>query len=632
MKERSPGRPGHHPIWLLALLGLAAWQVWMALGLFGPDPFRALTSDEPLMAGRHPLHLYHGYLGARSLLERGTLSVYDPAFHAGYPKTPVFDSGSRPAELALALAGGQFSPAVYKGLQLLLCLFVPLAAFIGARGVGLSRGTGVLAALLSQCVWWGRPGRESLEAGDSDLLFASLMAVCQAGLLARYHRKPGTLPLLGAMAAGLAGWFAHPLLMVLLLPSFLLYYLAAGPRHSIGWHLPLFGGLLLAIGANWFWLRDLAAFWWVRVPPDLDTPLVTRTFAGVWRSNLWGDILDRGVGTGILLASLVGLTRLYRLGERPAAYLFSAAGVGMFALSLAGLMSDLLGRLGASQMIVAALLFACVPSACGVAWALERVRVACGSVMAPIGLVAALALGVWLLAPAVLRERAARLARPVPWEVGLGEGRQAVLEALRERTTADARILWEDRPLSRGEPRWTALLPVLTGRWFVGGLDAGASIEHTATGLVAGCLAGRPMEEKSDAELEAYCSWYNVGWVVTWSEESARRLAKWTAGVAESTPLPAEGLTLWRLRREPRFARVGEAQCVQAGPNAVLLADARPCPKGTIELSMHYLEGMTVSPERVKLQPAEYKEDKVRFIRLILKEPAGRILITWGRR
>ncbi len=633
MSDKPAARHGHHPLWLLALLALAAWQAWMALALFGPDPWHALTNDQPLLAGRHPLHLYHGHLGARSLLERGSLCVFDPSFHAGYPKTPVFDSGSRPAELALALAGGHFSPAAYKILQVVLCLFVPLAVYTAARGVGLSRGTGVLAVLLAQCVWWGRPGRESLEAGDSDLLFASLTAVCQAGLLVRYHDRPGTLSLLGAVFAGLAGWFAHPLLMILLLPSFLLYYLAAGQRHSVGWHIPLFAGLFLAVAANSFWLRDLVSFWWVRVPPDLDTPLASKTFAGLWRSALWGDAFDRAVGVAILAVSLVGLARLYKTGERPAAYLFFAAGVGAFALSLAGLMSDVMGRLGASQLIVPALLFACVPSACALAWMLQRVRASCRSVAAPVALIAVVALAAWLFAPQALRDRACRLIRPVPWQIGLGEGRTAVVDALKEQTTPDARILWEDRPPARGESRWTALLPVLTGRSFVGGLDAGASIDHTATGLVAGRLAGLPLEEKGDEDLATYCDWYNIGWVVTWSDESARRLSRWTKGVAEATPMPAEGLTLWRLKRKPRFARVGEAVCVHAGPNGILLAGARPGPNGTIELSMHHMEGMKVSPARVELErPAEYSLDKVRFIRLRLKEPAGRILITWDRR
>src|SRR5262249_26141948 len=142
----SGRRAGDHPAWLLGLLGLLLWQGWLTLGLFGRDrPLERLLDDRPVLSGRHPLHLYHGTLGARALHERGTLSCYDPAFHAGYPKTPVFDSGSRPAELALALAGGRYCPAAYKLAHALLWAVVPALLFAAARGVGLSRAAACLA-------------------------------------------------------------------------------------------------------------------------------------------------------------------------------------------------------------------------------------------------------------------------------------------------------------------------------------------------------------------------------------------------------------------------------------------------------------------------------------------------------
>ena len=101
----SPARQGDSRVWYLVGLGLVAWQGWMTLTLFGPDhPWERLLDDQPVISGRHALHLYHGMLGAQSLRERGRLSCYDPAFQAGYPKTPIFDSGSRPAELFLTVA------------------------------------------------------------------------------------------------------------------------------------------------------------------------------------------------------------------------------------------------------------------------------------------------------------------------------------------------------------------------------------------------------------------------------------------------------------------------------------------------------------------------------------------------
>src|SRR5262245_35127270 len=105
--DRASCRTGDHPLWLVGLIVFLAWQGWLTLALFGADKDPAsLTDARPILSGRHPLHQYHGSLGARSLLRGGTLSCYDPAFHAGYPKTPVFDGGSRPAELMLALTGG----------------------------------------------------------------------------------------------------------------------------------------------------------------------------------------------------------------------------------------------------------------------------------------------------------------------------------------------------------------------------------------------------------------------------------------------------------------------------------------------------------------------------------------------
>src|SRR6516165_8703456 len=123
----APPTSPESPIWYLVGLVLIIWQGWMTLTLFGPDhPWDRLLDDQPIISGRHPLHLYHGTLGARSLLERGTLCCYDPGFQAGYPKTPVFDSGSRPAELFLLLAGGNYRPAAYKIGVAILCLLAPL--------------------------------------------------------------------------------------------------------------------------------------------------------------------------------------------------------------------------------------------------------------------------------------------------------------------------------------------------------------------------------------------------------------------------------------------------------------------------------------------------------------------------
>ena len=147
-----------------------------------------------MLSGRHPLHLYHGLLGARSFLNRGTLSCFDPAFQAGYPKTPVFDDGSRPAELLLAAAGGRYLPSRLQAGRRRAVSAGAVRVRRGRRAAaGLSRFRACLACGLGMLVWWGKPCRDLLEAGDVDLLMATLAVLAQAGLLLRYHRTPGPL-------------------------------------------------------------------------------------------------------------------------------------------------------------------------------------------------------------------------------------------------------------------------------------------------------------------------------------------------------------------------------------------------------------------------------------------------------
>src|SRR5207244_3783878 len=71
-----------------------------------------------------------------------------------------------------------------------------------------------------------------------------------------------------------------------------------------------------------------------------------------------------------------------------------------------------------------------------------------------------------------------------PLEIGLGPKREAVVQTLMQYTSSDARILWEDRHRSRQASRWSALLPILTGRSYVGGLDPDGFIEHSSISLI----------------------------------------------------------------------------------------------------------------------------------------------------
>ncbi len=640
----SPQNPRHsgpparsvaeHPAWLLVLLAIMGYQAWMTLGLFGPEaPWRRLLSAEPIISGRHPLHLYHGYLGARSFYERGTFSCYDPAFYAGYPKTPVFDSGSRPAELMLALGGGRFRPEAYKIGVALVCAAASWLLAAAARGAGLSRVGTCAATALGVLVWWSKPWRDALEAGDVDLLLASILAVAQFGLLVRYHRQPGPASLLGVIVAGFLGWFAHPLLLAMLLPLFMIYYLSVGTRHPLFWHAGLLPGLLASIAANAFWLLNSIEYWWILLPLQIDSPrLPHRTFHTLWSATLWGSPLDRTFGCALLLIAVVGVILHNQTGQRAAARLFGLAFAGFFLLAMVSLLWEPLGRFGTPRLFAPALLFAALPAGHAVTEVLGYARRWTGwggLVLLPTALVGLL----WFALPGAAAEWLHRLHTPQSLLIGLGDERRTLLEEIETHTTPDARILWEDRTGTRLTPRWTALLPILTDRAYIGGLDPEAGIEHTASGLIDQTLAGRPLRDWSTADLKDYCKRYNIGWVVCWSPEVSAKFAPLTDSKTPPISLRDDGDGyLLTLRHKPSFALRGSAKWLAADSQRIILEDVRP-EDGQVLLSLHYQAGLRVTPSRVQLRRAQDKDDRVDFVRLLISDAAvTRITITWEKR
>lgn len=640
--DRLPQRPADgdlpqsmsdHRAWLLTLAALAAWQGWMTLTLYGPDqPWARLLDDQPIVSGRHPLHLYHGYLGSIALRGRGNPCCYDPNFQAGYPKTPVFDGGSRPAECFLLLAGSSYRPAAYKFGLAVCCAVVPLLLWAAGRGAGLTRAGAALAAGAGSFLWWGAPCRQALEAGDLDLLLAGLAALAQAGCFLRFHRAPGVGAWVGLLVSGLVGWFANPLLFALLLPLVLVYYLTAGVRHRLGWHAALFLGLALAMLGNAFWLIDWLNYWWLRSPLRLEGEILPhRTLRELWEAPLWGDALDRAFAVTLLVGAAAGAWLWNRRRDRAAARLFGLGTAGFVLLACVGIGWEPLGRLGATRLIVPALLFAVVPAAHAAVESWRGLSAWGGKPWRAAVVGAALVLAVGLLAEAHLADLGRRCLAAEPLRVGLEAERDELCTTLTEYTSAEARILWEDRPERQAAGQWTALLPLLTGRSYVGGLDAHPGIEHGYASFGGCSLAGRPLSDWSDADLEGFCRRYNVGWVVCWSPAAVARFRAWPdATVTSALHDDGEG-TLFTIRRPLSYTLKGQAQWLHADSQRIALGEVTP-EGGEVVLSLHHQTGMRASPSQVRVDAVVDRDDPVPFVRLRTPARVTRVVLTWENR
>lgn len=618
--------------YLLFLVALVAWHAWMTFTLFGTgDRWHYLWNDQPVVSGAHPQHLYLGWIGAQSLRQTGRSSCYDPAFQAGYPKTPVFN-GSRFAEVFLYLAGGEFQPGAYKVGLAAICLLVPFLLLVASWGAGLSPATGLLATGAGLILWWGNPGRLALETGDLDLLLATLAVLTHVCLLLRFDEAPGVLPWLGLVFTGTLGWFTQPLLFPLLIPILLLYYLSIGARHRyLAWHLALLTAQILPVAWNAYWLWDWFAYWWLRAPlPQSSTMVPHRTLRALWDSPMWGGPADRSVALALLVSGTVGVILLNESNRRASARLLGLGAGGLLILAILGITWEPLGQVGTAGLLVPALWFAALPAAHFWVQAFAGLRRWLGGLFQAF---AATAIGLALLAffcQDTMATLAQRCRATTPLRFGLEPGQQSLLDQLIEHTGTDARILWEDRPISRSASRWAALLPRLTDRSFVGGLDPDGFIEHAHIGLLDQNLLGRPLGTWSDAGLGDYCRRYNIGWVVCWTPAAADRFKAWKT--AAPPVAISDGQTTGYLftieRPEKSFLLRGQAELVHADSHHLTLREVVP-ENGVVVLSLHHQTGLRAWPSRVQVEREPDANDPIGFIRLRVAGPVARVILSW---
>jgi hypothetical protein len=618
--------------WPLLWLALLGWQFWLALALFGADPFARIADDCFPVNGAHPQHLYLGAIGARSLVERGYSTAYDPAFQVGYLKTPIFN-GSRIAELALLCGGGTYQPSAYKIGLMAMCMLVPVLLLIACRTAGLDHPTIVLATALGQLIWWGPLGRSTLEAGDSEFLLASLAGLAHVGCLIAFHRRPGAAPWLGLLLTGCLGWFLQPLLFPMALPLLLGYYLSVGVKHEfLTWHTAFWLAEQGAVLVNLPWLADWIGYWWLRLPlpSAANVILPHRTLANVWNAPLWGGPADRLMIGVVMLSALAGVIVLNQTRQRPAARLLGMGAAGALILSLLGIAWEPLGQLGTMTLLAPALWFATLPAAhawvwfAGTLWGLGKLG---RLTLVLLGSLAVLGVASVKNDAVLLGDRCV-LAEPLTF--GLNPERQELIDRLVKSTSADARVLWENRVTSRTDSRWAAMLPLLTGRSFVGGLDPEATIEPSSIALANLELEHKPISTWSDPQLDDYCRRYNIGWVVCFSPPVVQRFCQWSA-VEKVAAVQDDGDGwLLRVKRPHNFALKGKAQLVDADSRYITLKDVEP-ENDVVVLSLHYQTGMRASPARVQIEPEQSGDDPIGFVRLRLADRAACVTITWSK-
>lgn len=698
----------------LGILGLVLGHAFLCLGPYGGwNAFSQGWPNQPLLLGKHPLHLYHSVLGAKGLLGRGSPTCIDPFFHAGYPKTPVFDSDSRFPERVLAIYWRIFPPArgngnpapgseraksegtvqlvpegevktgspgvanpsakllpqfelpkppqpsnlapkvpevaplwispeefdtatkVYFAQNLISALLVPLVLLGISWSLKRNAPTALCLLFLGLVFWWSPVARDVDRQGNAVWLYGGLLlALCHA-LLVRYHQGPSLLTWACWTGAGTLLVLIQPIYVILAIPFFLGYTMRVGPRHAWIWQVGLITGALFPLLIHMDWLQDWVRYWWIRRAASLEI----NQSGAAWLDD-WRQLVRPGEPTTVFPLALIlflffaGWVQLHIGGARALGRSFGGAVFGLLAWVGIGFLWEPARRLETEGMFFGAVWFALYPAARGLLsvitgrWTeVDRAKAGPCLVKAIPGcFVVALVLG---MAGPELWSPLWRMQKPDADNLAMQARQKTVLEGLSRLPQNGARILWEEAtsPGRENSEGHSPLLPLLTGRSFMGGLESSGLIEHLGSGLVDGRLAGNPIEDISDRELSGYFTAFNIGWVVCTSEVAEKRFSSHPNVVREGK---IGDRALFRIDRTPSFVLRGQADLISATPDGIVLGNLRP-DDGQVVLSFHFHSHWEAIPSRIGVEREMDSRDPIPLVRLALDGPVSRVVLRYKR-
>jgi hypothetical protein len=631
-------------MWVL----LVAITLPMALG----TTLCAIQGNEgPATAGSHPLHEYHSWLGACGILRQGSPSVYDPAFHAGYIKTPLFDHQSRMVEWTAALLalvcnhGDEPSLEAVAQLHSITVASVmisgPLLIALGASLAGAARWEAFISGMVSVVVFATPAGRTAVESGDLELLSGIPAFVFFIGSLAGYHRKPGPFSGVMVSTAFTMEWFVSPVVACASMPLFLFYYLRTGMRHGGIWHL----GLLLApISAALINLGLFTAWkdhWWIQVSLMEEKAFGPGAFISrIASDDRWGGNGGIMIGAMLISLGLIGSQVMAWSGRRLAGRLSGSALVGavvFYAIVKAFHVAEMIDSVANPLSLM---LIACFPAGMALMphFSGEHRRKWTGPILlvGPLGkwavpfVTTALMLSIGLIDWGIMRDVGIQLIMPKPLECALPKWVEPVIKQFMAGDAPYGRVLWEDRSTDR-QSGWTVFMPIITSRDWIGGLSRNAPIEHLQASLRDAKLAGRVVSDWSDSELLGYIKAYRLGFVVARTSESITRWNRLADARKILTIEPENDggpCAVFKLPGEDGLAILGQARVLEMSSGKITLADVVP-DKGTVVLSLHYQKGLKTRPARVKVERELDSRDPIPLLRLRLDEPVSRLEIEW---
>jgi hypothetical protein len=600
----------------LCLVSLHAVLTWQ---FFGSD-LSQLIDNTPLVEGQHSRLLYYGHQVSQAVQEDGfSASVYDPRLQAGLTIAPWATIESRLAIISCMISD-DYRFATYKILLFVMWLSLPLSLWFMCRICNLGSGAISGALILFLGAAWSPWGLQLLKQGECDVIIGTASMGLALALMVRSYARPRWWTQPAFFLTSAVAFYFWPPIMLLLLICFILFLGLLAGRLPWSRFLGLIASFALAITLNLFWLRDCWLTWWLLADREL---LVTTSLQDYF--NIKAN-LELMVWPGLLLVIGFLGTRTLKsgIGGR-SALVWSLAIVLTTAAALLPQEIESLHLDKLHGWWWCSVWLATIPVGKLLAFLMSGMSNLLGGhqrnliVLTVLGGTLGTLFREDLARHLVKIEQLGPLKMKVPVELGQS------IDRLRQQTTSDARILWEE---TRENSAWSPLLMGNIERSFIGGLGRSEQvlIEPLQVRLASGNLLGKPIGLWSNSDLTSLVVDWNVGWIAAYHPESIQRWLKYpeTEVVAD---LPLSG-KLIKIKRVYNFCKQGEARWHLSSRRQLTLTNLVP-EGGQVVISLHHHQGMRSLNSKAQIETWQQAFDGIPMIKIKIPGPMERLTIEW---
>jgi len=606
---------------------LLLFQAYFTFRIF---PIHHLDPDLPILVTDHAPH-YYQTVRTLDLLERSHRAWgYDPHFMAGYPTALEYFLDNFGAAIATGLLSLFMPlPLASKVFLLTMVILLPCLLFWSCRNFSLPPGESFLSGLLSILVlntfWFYM---QLLDWGLYSFIFGAALTLLAFSCFYRYLYGGEKRAFLYYLLLGSYGLALHPLSALLLL-IFILFSLSLDYRKlfSSRLHLLIAGSFVL-VALNLYWLlpmvRDmryyigfesvsLQTFGWTTFVEHLVNP-ENGLFHFMILCSMVAPLFQRkGYKVKVALLTLwaVFLTT----------YLISYFAVGpvrnLFALIEPG-----------RFIMVSALLAPILGAQLFVLLAGGRIRVVaslcCLFLLLQIGLCSDFLSR--NLGDGAHRMRTIIL--PNLWRSGIAtdvmaQGGEGLVKRILDLTDNSARILIEDSQYLPLSSHFLAVLPLLTGREFIGGPYYGLKLAHRFAAFSDGELFFKKIGEIPIERFMEYMDLYNIQWAFVHSPEAREVLRSHPKHFHPFSSY--RHMEIYRVNREASYFIEGEGD-IHASLDRITITNAS---RGDLVIKYHYLETLKADPP-LGLEKHGMLDDPIGFIKIHNDQGADQITLYNG--